>query len=695
MSSFLKTLTCILLIALSFSAKSQTEPENTTEASIEDLVKTGNRLLAQGYFSSSARVWEQVVDAQPGNANAQFKLGLSYRNSLDHHEDALEAFKVASTGLTPDYDFGSPEEQNAPFDALFFLGESYLINDQPDSALEQFIQYQGQFASSPPIAVDRHILMCINAKRLKKTVRDVNLNDAGTSVNSAFAETNPVVTLDNNLMFFSTRRLRESESNKDDGDKVFGQYHEDIYVSNKQGTAWQPAAIFPLSDKADEAPMAISKDGLTLYYRTNAKGNDDILESRYEGGVWRKAKSPDAKINTKANESGFSISEDGNHIFFISDREDGQGGFDIYEVSKKSNGKWDRPVNLGRQINSPQDEVCVFIHPTGNTLFWSSDGYLGKGMGGFDIYYSERQEDGTWGEPQNMGYPINSTSDDLFYYIGGSGMRYYSRHSDESSYDIYSISGGGYEFENLEIGTEVVTLTQEMEVAEILEVEKEVQTEVEVLDLSILDDFETEPEETVEEIDLTSLGEEEEPMDSLAADSAEVMEDEMVEEESEEEALEEEEEDTFIEVDMESIVLDSMSPEDRDELINRVTVWMRESTPENTVTNSGTIYFAPSSRRVTTESRETLAPIATTLKENSGKKAVITGHTDESGNWTTNSRISRERAWEVYKYFRNQGIPSSQLIWVGKGSTEPAASNAIEEGRRQNRRVEVSLIDQD
>lgn len=328
-------------------------------------------------------------------------------------------------------------------------------------------------------------------------------------------------------------------------------------------------------------------------------------------------------------------------------------------------------MNLGDEINTPQNERCVFIHPTGNALFWSSNGYLGKGMGGYDIYYSERQADGSWGEPKNMGYPINTTNDDLYYYIGGGGRRYYSQHSDDKSLDIYAVTGGGFEFENLEIGTEVVTLTQEMEVAEILEVEKEVQTEVEVLDLSILDEFETE-EEGVEEIDLTDLGEEE----------------------TEEEA-EEEEEPEFDPLNVSAINMEGLSDEDRDSLIALVDNWIESSTePEEvTFTSSGTIQFTKSSRKITSESGELLAKVAEQLKTNADKKAVLIGHTDESGDWSVNAKISKERAWEAYRYLRGLGIPRDQLIWFGKGSKDPVASNATEEGRSQNRRVDITLID--
>lgn len=664
-----------LILALWFALPAYAQENNSANAETtdqSDAFVTANRLLAKGQFASATKVWEQVVEEDPSNANSQFKLGMCYRNSLDNQDNAVKAFRNAVKSTTADYNFSDESLKEAPHDAMFFLGEAYLLNDEPDSALEQFIVYQSMFETEAPINVDRHILMCINAKRLKKSVRDVTLNEAGL-INSNYAETHPVVTLDNNFMFYASRRLQEDNSNSEFGDKQKGQYKEDIYLSQKKGTQWQNADVFNLStDEANEVPLSIGKDGLSLYYRSDAGGDQDVYLSIFEGGVWRKGVALGKGINTGFNESSLSVSEDGNHMYFTSDREGGRGGYDIYYSERKSNGKWTKPVNLGREINSPQNEECVFIHPTGNTLFWSSNGYLGKGMGGYDIYYSEKQDDGSWGEPQNLGYPINTTGDDLYYYIGGGGTRFYSRRSDERSFDVYEISGGGYEFENLEVGTEVVTLTEEMEVAEILEVEKEVQTEVEVLDLSILDEFETEEEDTVEEIDLSEL-DEEEPIDS--ADVAE------------------EEEDPFDHLDVDSINMERLDTNDRNDLINLVTKWLSANEPEQEITDEYTVNFAFNSRGVQKDFHSGLNTLANSLKNDSKKKAIIEGHTDSKGDWMVNLRISNERAFEVWRYLRSQGVHSTQLVYYGKGSLEPVADNSNEDGQRRNRRVVVKIVE--
>jgi len=138
-----------------------------------------------------------------------------------------------------------------------------------------------------------------------------------------------------------------------------------------------------------------------------------------------------------------------------------------------------------------------------------------------------------------------------------------------------------------------------------------------------------------------------------------------------------------------------LADDDKDSLIALVQTWLAASTEAEEVhfVNSGTLHFSKNSRKITQESGTMLQKVAEQLKNNTDKKALLVGHTDESGDWTVNFKISNERAWEAYRYLRNQGVPRSQLIYYGKGSTEPAASNDNEQGREQNRRVEISLID--
>ena len=132
---------------------------------------------------------------------------------------------------------------------------------------------------------------------------------------------------------------------------------------------------------------------------------------------------------------------DNNTIFFSSDRPGGYGGKDIYFMKKLSNGKWGTPFNLGPIINTPYNEDAPFVHPLNNTLFFSSEGH--KNMGGFDIFKSNFSEEGNFTEPENLGCPINTSDDDIFFVLNKDGtVGYFSseREGGFGSQDIYKAS---------------------------------------------------------------------------------------------------------------------------------------------------------------------------------------------------------------------------------------------------------------
>jgi len=479
---------------------------STPLSPIATMVEDGNNLLKKGQFSAAMAVWQKVLEAEPDNANANFKMGMCWYNSIDESPKALPYLKKASKNISDKYDFFSATEKNAPNDVLYFMGETYLASDQPDSAMWFFFQYEDKFGGNPPIPVDRQIRNCINAKNSKKSPRDVTMKNPGKNVNSNFAETNPVLTIDNSVMFFASRRVAK-DANKQISN-VTGKYDEDIYIARKDASGkWEAATPFKWNTNQDEAPLYISADGLTLYFCKDVKAQSDIYMSNYVDKVWSNPK-PVAEINSGSNETGVSISADGKYLYFCSDRDGGNGKFDIYQCVK-SGTKWGAPKNLGTALNTSFSETSPYINPNGKTLFFASNGYR-DGMGGYDIFYSELKDNGTWTTPQNMGFPINTTRDDINYYITGGGTRYYATvREDANSYDIFKIEGGGFAIENIDATGQVVTLTQEMSVSDVVEVQKTVEKEVEVVET-----IET-TVEVIKEVNVVDVEKEQAKMDSM------------------------------------------------------------------------------------------------------------------------------------------------------------------------------------
>ncbi|MBN4061574.1 PD40 domain-containing protein [Bacteroidales bacterium AH-315-I05] len=447
---------------------------------ISALIAKGNQLLTKGLFGTARPIWDSVLQTNPNHADANFKLGMCYRNSLDEQGKALPYFRKAVKDVTEKYNFFSSSSTSAPYDAHFFLAESYLTNDLADSALLQFIYYKTNYSGDNPIDIDRHIYMCLNAKNGPNSPRDVTLKNLGKALNTEFAETNPVVSIDNLTMFFSSRRTRKEGENKID-EKV-GKYNEDIYVTvkNKEGK-WESAQPYKYNTDNNETPLCLGANG-TLYLKREENGTSDIYESVFQEGTWKQPQLI-TSINSSSNEIGASVSADGKYLYFSSDRVDGLGKFDIYQCEKKASGKWGKPKNLGNSINTEFNEISPFIHPNGRTLFYSANGYASKGMGGYDVYYAEMSDNGAWSEPQSMGYPINNVKDNLHYYIATGGVRYMTALKAGYSYDLYEIEGGGFDFENVDVGTQVIQLTTEMDVMDVMEREVEIEKEVEVIEV--------------------------------------------------------------------------------------------------------------------------------------------------------------------------------------------------------------------
>ena len=219
-----------------------------------------------------------------------------------------------------------------------------------------------------------------------------------------------------------------------------GTYYEDIYVSHKVNGIWsKPEKIGGgVNIKYHDAAASISPDGkmLFLYYE---KGGGDIYVSKYMNEEWTKPEPLNDHINTFFWETAASITADGKTLYFTSDRAGGMGDLDIYKSELDENGEWGEAVNLGPVINTPHGEDAPYIHPDGKTLYFGSNGHLG--MGSHDIFYSELK-DGVFQEPVNMGYPINTVFNDNYFVITPDRKRaYYAslRPGGEGMADIYSI----------------------------------------------------------------------------------------------------------------------------------------------------------------------------------------------------------------------------------------------------------------
>ncbi len=255
------------------------------------------------------------------------------------------------------------------------------------------------------------IIQCDSAEKMFENPKGFFVYRPGI-INSDYPDYCPVMSISQGKIYFTSRRPGST------GGKIAddGYEYEDIYsVDINNGNYSKPVNIGPpINTDGYEATSSISSDGKTLFiYKSSDKDAGDIYSSNLKNGKWSVPKRMLPPINSKYRETHASLSPNGKYIYFTSDRKGGYGGLDIYQAELSSDGKWTNVKNLGAAINTPKDEAGPFISPDGRFLYFSSNGHLG--MGGFDIFRCKKKKDGTWSKPVNMGFPLNTVDDDLFY----------------------------------------------------------------------------------------------------------------------------------------------------------------------------------------------------------------------------------------------------------------------------------------
>jgi len=377
------------------------------------------KFLVNRNYAKAAVLYEELLNQASRNPDLNFKLGLCYLNIVSEKEKSVNLLEKAIQYTN--------SRNNVSMDVYFNLAKAYHVNYQFREALKIYkdlLQIISPQNTTFRNEIQHNVEMCKNGIELMKSPVNISIINLGNKINTEFSEHSPGVTADESTMVFTSRR--NGTGSKIDTD---GQFFEDIYISHLKNGVWSaPVGIAKLNTTDHDASISISADGQELYLykagfltQKESEGGD-IYVSRLEGTKWSEPEKLAPVINSKSKESHISISADGRTIFFSSNRPGGFGGMDIYTVTKLPNGKWGRARNLGPAINTEYNDDAPFIHPDGKTLYFSSAGH--KTMGGLDIFKSINIK-GRWTTPVNIGYPINSTNDDIYYTPTPDGKRAY------------------------------------------------------------------------------------------------------------------------------------------------------------------------------------------------------------------------------------------------------------------------------
>lgn len=408
-------------------------------------IKEGDKIFDMGptYYKDAKEFYQKAQDFNPNNARNNYRLGACYLMSVDKFK-ALPFLKKAEQ-LNPNIDR----------ELYYYLGQAYNYNHDFDDAIAAFSRYRGKLQSDPNLSKDLYfdmqeamhdLEMRINqAYKAKEAIKNpirVFIDNLGDKVNTAYNEYGAVISADESVIVFTARRPNSTGGKIDPG---LNENFEDIYISYKdENGQWTEAQNVgkPVNSDDHDANCGIAADGQRFVIYLGKSGNGDLYESVLNGDEWSKPESFGKRINTDFHESSACYSPDGRTLYFVTNKPGGIGEHDIYYSQLDEKGKWGEPVNIGPVINTKYNEEAVYMHPDGKTLYFSSEGH--SSMGGYDIFKSIYDEKtGKWGEPINIGYPVNTVDDDVFFVISADGRRgYYTSQMKDSrgGRDLYMIT---------------------------------------------------------------------------------------------------------------------------------------------------------------------------------------------------------------------------------------------------------------
>ena len=629
----------------------------------------------KGSYEEALRFYLQAYQYNSENAALNYKIGVCYIKSIQKSK-AVQHFEAAYQA--------NPE---ITWDILYLMAQAYHTDYQFDKAEENYQKFEKTLDPNEHAVLldqlNRKIQSCETAKNLLKKPVRVFLDNKGRPINSKFPDYSPLVSADESVLIFTSRRDNTTGGKIDPWDEMF---YEDVYLAHSENGVWKSPINLgkPVNTKSHDATVGISPDGQQLIIY-NRKNGGDLFYCTLEGDLWTERKAFPKTINTKFHEESASLSPDGKTLYFVSNKEDDSyGEHDIFVSTLDEKGKWGKAKNLSSVINSPYDEKGIFLHPDGRTIYFSSNGH--SGMGGFDIFRSVRNENGDWSEPENLGYPINTPDDDIFFVISASGRHaYYSseQKGGMGGKDLYMITFLGPEKPIIQGNEDNLIASIARPVSEtIIEEDVEVQeVRLTILKGTVRDAITLEPiKAEIELVDnlenkiiakFKSNSKTARFLISLPSGR-----------------------NYGIAVKAKGYLFHSenfnIEPSSVYQEVNKDILLHKLSIGSKIVLRNIFFDFAKSTLRP--ESNNELSRLLKLLNEHN-IRIEISGHTDNKGSKNYNLKLSKSRAKAVVDYLIEHGIDTGRLEFEGYGFDQPIDTNDTKAGRQNNRRVEFKIIE--
>lgn len=638
----MKKIAVILLIILGAGNANAQRYYSANKKAIAQYEKTIKYWL-QGKTVQAIKGFEKTLEIAPDFIEANFMLGDIYIDT----KDMEKAKKYYLNGVLTDSSY-------------YTKGWYWLANiEMNDGNYDMAKQYFSIFLT---LDKDNKDLQPLANKGIKEAeFREYAIanpipftpQNMGKMINTPYDEYLPALTADEQTLVITRKEPRKSTTT------AMTPEEEDFYISTLDTNGnWTMAERVsePLNSNDNEGAQCISQDGRFIVFTICGEGglgSCDLYWSKKIGDRWSKPRNLGAAVNSRYWDSQPSFSIDGKTLYFTSNRPGGKGGKDIWKTTLNENGRWNKAVNLGNSINTTQDETCPFIHYDDQTLYFASNGHIG--MGGFDIFYSRKLNDTTWSMPTNIGYPINTSGEEMNLIVGASG--------NTAIFSSDKLDGYGgqdlYSFELYEDARPVPTTYMKGIVFD-EKTNQRLAADFRIIDLENENEVVSATADPVTGSFLISL-----PVNKNYALNVSM--------------------DGYL-FHSENIELLSGTP---DEPFLKNVGMKQLSVGESVVLKN--VFFETNKYDLKDESRVELMKLHSFMQNNPAVSIEISGHTDNVGNDNDNQTLSEYRAQAIYNFLIENGIEANRLSYKGYGETQPIDTNDTEEGRANNRRSEFKI----
>jgi outer membrane protein OmpA-like peptidoglycan-associated protein len=641
-------------LVLTIASQAQSLPPGQYTSTNKKAIKhieEGRSYFENKKDEQAEKAFKKALDEDPNFVEACLGLASLYQVT-DRHDEAVKYLKKAI-------------ELNPKFfpNAFYMLAGSQMVIGQYEDAkknLETFLKIERINPNTKEKAQSLLINATFGAEAVKNPV-PFNPINVGNGINTELNEYFPAITADgNNFMF--TRALPVIN--------LPGRFNEDFFVSKKHQGIWQEAqAIKEINSIGNEGAPTLSADGIIMFFASCADefgdygsqgrqgyGSCDIFYSQKINGQWTRPRNAGSAINSQHWETQPSFSSDGKTLYFIR----GQvvrGNIkeeDIY-MSTIENGRFTAAVKISTNVNTPQKEESVFIHPDNMTLYFSSEGH--PGLGGLDIYMSKRQPNGEWGKAINLGYPINTFSDENSLLVGPEGKIAFFASNRKGGFGGLDI----YQFELPEnVRPEKMTYAK----GKIYNAKTKAPLEA---------NFELFDLETGLNVTRSVSGSNGEFFVTLTANK-----------------------NYLVNVNKDGYLFysENFSLKDKETDFNKPFLLDIPLEPIDTgsVVELKNVFFDVNKWDLKPESKAELDKLASFLAKNPTLHIELSGHTDNSGDKKFNITLSGNRAKAVYDYLITNGkIDADRLSYRGYGDKKPKVPNDSPENKAKNRRTEFRV----